>query len=417
MHADDVNAPHELRVRVREYFTATRDLRKKRAYNELYELMSLGLCGEVKAFLSADIFRAIRFLRDCESEFLETLTTCITYSGYARREVVRGAGENVFLVVKGVAAKAGQVYMHGEVFGEDMIVSTRAATRSNATSIGQQPKTPHDMCVCVWPARRALLWRDSVHCGSQSSLAFYVYAYNSYVLWQVTSPKLRDVRTARALTYLELASLSRVDLEECMINFPESRRVVRVEANKIALQRAVQLIASMVALAKELGTPGPRRLSDQHNEVVQQILHSGGLPAQPAATGVEHTESSQERFVTATARAVLGYVNGASGFRSIARAADGSGIVVDERGEVVDEDGANAGQYAHEQYEHEEVALPKRMDRLETTLAEESRKTREALNVLTALVKPLVGTLAQPARPLPTAATTTDAAQQSGFEA
>ena len=56
---EDVGAPQPIRVRTREYFRLTRDLRKKQTYNGLFELMSPGLRADVKSFLSKDVFEAV----------------------------------------------------------------------------------------------------------------------------------------------------------------------------------------------------------------------------------------------------------------------------------------------------------------------------------------------------------------------
>ena len=60
----------------------------------------------------------------------------------------------------------------------------------------------------------------------------------------ITSPALRDTRPATALTYVEIGTLSKVDFEECLLNFPQSERHIRTCALKIAMQRAGLIISS-----------------------------------------------------------------------------------------------------------------------------------------------------------------------------
>ena len=59
----------------------------------------------------------------------------------------------------------------------------------------------------------------------------------------VTSNALKDTRYASALTYLELTTVTRDDLEDALVHFPNSERKIRVTALKIAMQRAGQIIA------------------------------------------------------------------------------------------------------------------------------------------------------------------------------
>jgi hypothetical protein len=87
---------------------------------------------------------------------------------------------SLHIVMRGVAAKAGSILTQGAHWGEDMIVSA------------------------------------------------------------VT---LRDLRHASALSYLEVATLERDDLYDCLTSYPVSRQQVREAAMKIALQRAVLVIS------------------------------------------------------------------------------------------------------------------------------------------------------------------------------
>jgi len=95
---------------------------------------------------------------------------------------------SLHIVMRGVAAKAGSILTQGAHWGEDMIVSA------------------------------------------------------------VT---LRDLRHASALSYLEVATLERDDLYDCLTSYPVSRQQVREAAMKIALQRAVLVISEYVRAAKE----------------------------------------------------------------------------------------------------------------------------------------------------------------------
>merc|ERR1711865_81487 len=103
--------------------------------------------------------------------------------GYAPREKI--PSEDLNIVMRGVAAKAGNILTNGDHWGEDMIVSSRA---------------------------------------------------------------LRDLRHASALTYVEVGTLSREDLETVLESFSASEREIRQAAMKIAMQRAIVVISEFVRM-------------------------------------------------------------------------------------------------------------------------------------------------------------------------
>jgi len=172
-----------LRVRAREYFRQTRDLRKKLSYAELIERLSPTLRGEVVLQMSKKTLETVWYLRACESAFLVELAMCMCREGFAPREKI--PSEKLNIVMRGVAAKAGNILTYGDHWGEDMIVSSRA---------------------------------------------------------------LRDLRHASALTYVEVGTISREDLESVLEQFPASEREIRQSAMKIAMQRAIVVISEFVRM-------------------------------------------------------------------------------------------------------------------------------------------------------------------------
>jgi len=73
----------------------------------------------------------------------------------------------------------------------------------------------------------------------------------------VTAPALRDKRSASALTYAEIASLSREAIDEAIEGFPESARMIKNAAMKIAMQRAIVVVSEATkAVAERRANPG-----------------------------------------------------------------------------------------------------------------------------------------------------------------
>ena len=95
----------------------------------------------------------------------------------------------------------------------------------------------------------------------------------------ITSHSLRDTRSVTALTYMEIATLSRDDLEAALVDFPISERHLRVCALKIAFHRAGIVIATL------LHSPGERKKRMSGNCNVLRIDTTPG----------EHAYNSRDR--------------------------------------------------------------------------------------------------------------------------
>ena len=191
----DMNIDQSLRVRAREYFRQTRDLRKKLSYGDLILRLSPTLKGEVVLQMSKKTLETVWYLRACESSFLVELALVMVREGYAPREKI--PSEKLNIIMRGVAAKAGNILTYGDHWGEDMIVSSRA---------------------------------------------------------------LRDLRHASALTYVETGTISREDLETVLELFPASEREIRQSAMKIAMQRAIVVISEFVRMQQAAKGGGGNRL-------------------------------------------------------------------------------------------------------------------------------------------------------------
>ena len=69
----DMNIDQTLRVRAREYYRQTRDLRKKLSYTDLIDRLSPTLRGEIVLQMSKKTLETVWYLRACEPYFLVEL--------------------------------------------------------------------------------------------------------------------------------------------------------------------------------------------------------------------------------------------------------------------------------------------------------------------------------------------------------
>ena len=175
----DMQAPRELAVRAREHCRATRDLFKKKEYQKLFHNMSPSLRGDLAQQMSLRTLENVWYFAACEAELLRSLSEKLKPIGFARGEKIYYE-ERINIVSKGAAARGGKILTVDCYWGEDMII---------------------------------------------------------------TSAALKDTRYASALTYVELTTVLRDDLEDSLVHFPNSERKIRVTALKMAMQRAGQIIA------------------------------------------------------------------------------------------------------------------------------------------------------------------------------
>ena len=133
----DMHITQAMRVRAREYFRNTRDLRKKLSYHDLLDRLSHTLRGEVVLQMSQQTLETVWYLRSCEPGFLVELAVLMQREGYAPREKIPSL--KLCIVMRGVAAKAGNILA---------LTLALALTRVGAR----------------WPAPAALKsWSDTLH--------------------------------------------------------------------------------------------------------------------------------------------------------------------------------------------------------------------------------------------------------------
>ena len=93
----------------------------------------------------------------------------------------------------------------------------------------------------------------------------------------VTAAALRDQRPVSALTYVEVALLTRDNFDEVLEQFPASARIIKNAAIKIAMQRAIVVVsAATTALKYRRENPNATKGSPQ----MMSLLESGSKGAQ-----------------------------------------------------------------------------------------------------------------------------------------
>ena len=93
----------------------------------------------------------------------------------------------------------------------------------------------------------------------------------------VTAAALRDQRPVSALTYVEVALLTRDNFDEVLEQFPASARIIKNAAIKIAMQRAI-VVVSAATTALKFRRENPN--ATKGNPQMMSLLESGSKGAQ-----------------------------------------------------------------------------------------------------------------------------------------
>jgi len=241
--------------------------------------MSPMLRGDLAQQMSFRTLENVWYFRTCEPELLRALSERLYPLGFSRAEKVYYE-ERINIIAKGAAARGGRILSLDQFWGDDMII---------------------------------------------------------------TSTALKDTRYASALTYLEITTVSRANLEEVLVNYPKSERIIRVTALKMAMQRAGQIISHHV----------------QTRSRAKQLSSTLSKFAPNNALFQNHASSAGDG--EAVLREMMTLVNGGKKLR---RFDDGVGQIVDENENVVDADFVRAAQSAHR------VSTDEHLVRIEEELAD-----------------------------------------------
>ena len=125
--------PHEMRIRLREYFQQSRHIHRGEQRKQLMRLMSPSLQGEVCMMLNRKWLQSVDFLQGTERDFVVLISTSLHPSVFAPGEVVTFG--YLYIVHKGVALWAGKVLTGGGVFGHDMILRKQSLCRFSARAM------------------------------------------------------------------------------------------------------------------------------------------------------------------------------------------------------------------------------------------------------------------------------------------
>ena len=174
--------PHSLTVRLRSFFRNTMGRIRATHYEKLLRLMSVRLRGDAAYARAAWWLRSVPFLvrPDLEPEFMCTLAIRFVTSAYSRLEHL--SCRILFVVERGLVARAGVLGLVGACFGKDVILVNEA---------------------------------------------------------------LRDFGDAIALTFVQTISLTQKDIFELLPEYPMAYHIVRKAALRMALCRAMIKAAKM----------------------------------------------------------------------------------------------------------------------------------------------------------------------------
>ena len=201
----DQRIPQPTRVRVRDYFLKTKQLQKRESYFELIDAcLSRKLRGDIRYLISCKVFESVWWLSECEAEFLKTLSNFVEREAFAREEKVANMNESgeyqMCILDQGVASRAGVILTSGAHWG-DLLIS---------------------------------------------------------------SDMLRDTRSAKALGYCEVVTLTKSSLDEASYSYPVSRNLIRLASLKLATQRAMVVISMYVQLWRSRIADLKRRAETAH---------------------------------------------------------------------------------------------------------------------------------------------------------
>jgi len=185
---EDMNMEIELRHKAREYLRNAKDLGKKTAYNEVVEKLSPEVKSECVLHMSANTLKCVDYFKGLNNKMaLVELAMRLKRFGFASREKLSTARLNILM--RGVAARAGKIM----------------------TNQGDVENMPH--------------WGEDL---------------------LLTSNALRDRRPAAALTYVEVITLEKRDLDEVCEAFVDIKQQIHMAKVFMAMKRSMVVVADYI---------------------------------------------------------------------------------------------------------------------------------------------------------------------------
>lgn len=214
---DDLNSsmaehgmPQDMRVRFRRYFHEALDLKRYSGEQSVVAQMSPLLQGEFAMFVNQEWIDKVWYIRGLGEEVLAWIARHMKMNVFSPRERIAPI-RALYIVKRGICALGGKIMIQGNVWGEDMLLS---------------------------------------------------------------NPLLRENRTARALSYLEVLILHVQVLFDIVALYPEARAKLRWAQVIIATCRGIKTIARKW---HELTLEMQNRLTDEERKgFIESALRYGG---------------------------------------------------------------------------------------------------------------------------------------------
>eukprot|EP00747_Dinoflagellata_sp_TGD_P063441 gnl/TRDRNA2_/TRDRNA2_153450_c0_seq1.p1 gnl/TRDRNA2_/TRDRNA2_153450_c0~~gnl/TRDRNA2_/TRDRNA2_153450_c0_seq1.p1 ORF type:complete len:343 (-),score=24.35 gnl/TRDRNA2_/TRDRNA2_153450_c0_seq1:86-1114(-) len=219
----DRDMPHEMRRSLRTYLHESRTVRQRIAEGEIMRLMSPMLQGEVAMYMYKSCLETAGYLKNLATEVLVALAVHMGSMVFAPQEQIHLL-KTFFVVQRGIAAKNGRVLTPGSNWGQDMILNDQ---------------------------------------------------------------NLLDRNWTRALSYLEVSTLSRKSLDDCCEGFPSLAVKIRWAVIRLTLMR--KLIRAARFLKRNPAFPS----GDDAYRLVLITEMMGATPdSQPESTGTIKRQNS-----------------------------------------------------------------------------------------------------------------------------
>ena len=130
---DEHNLPHDLRLRVREYFRESKHAMKVRAHKELLEDVSAPLRGQVTCQQTYyGQLREVPYFKQCGCDFLIELCGVLDGALFGPREDFPEFAR-LWLIVRGSASKNGRIYVPGSHIGSEFVLDSLKLQAGNHT--------------------------------------------------------------------------------------------------------------------------------------------------------------------------------------------------------------------------------------------------------------------------------------------
>ncbi|CAD7959669.1 unnamed protein product [Amoebophrya sp. A120] len=214
--------PPTLQRKLRENMREAQNLHRLLRSRELSKDMAPSIKCELIMHTSSQWIKDVTFLRGCSPSFILELVDGFDVLMFARKEKINMPYVRLCVVERGAVGRAGKVMVPGSVWGEDVILADR---------------------------------------------------------------RLQHVAHTTALTFVQLLSLGKEQLDNILRGYPRERRAIRKIACKLALRRAASLVASYSkkkCLSDVASYQGPRLLrifdSGKSSDDPLDVMNSPILP-------------------------------------------------------------------------------------------------------------------------------------------